>query len=392
MTTRATVGVGAKRAVVDRRADIVAAASRLIRRRGYPNVSMKDIAELVGISAPALYRHFTGKQQLLTAAISEGFAAAEHAAERSRGEGIEGIVAALARTAVDEKNLWMLLHRESRHLDQDDRDALADRFTALIELIASAISNICPHLNAGRTHMLSQAMLAVLSAPSQYGQTLSHKVLSSALSAAALRVLTFEEVTGPLREIRSRPPFDPSLHRREAILQAAASLFAERGYDAVTLGDIGSAVAIAGPSIYNHFDGKADILAGVLWRSVDWIESDMTWAIAEHRQPVDILRQLYCDYASIAVRHRELFRVFTVEGVHLPADERDRIGRAHRHFVDRWVALLRSARTDLSVGLSRADVSAGLCVVNDLGQRAPLRDDEDAARLLAGMAIAAAGL
>jgi AcrR family transcriptional regulator len=353
---------------------------------------MKDIADVVGVSAPALYRHFTGKQQLLAAAISTGLTAAENAACRARADGLGAVIASLAETAVDDQNLWMLLHRESRHLYHGDREALAERFAALIDVVGAAVGDEHPDLEVASTHFLSQAMLAALSAPSQYGQTLTGKALGSALAAAAMRVLEFRDASLSSRQSLSRPPFDPSLHRREGILQAAASLFAERGYEAVTLADIGSAVAIAGPSIYNHFEGKADVLAGVLWRSVDWIESDMTWAIAGNDEPEDALRQLYGDYTAIAVRHRELFRVFTVEGVHLPNDERNRIGRAHRHFVDRWVALLRSARPDLSLGMARADVTASLCVINDLGHRPPFRDSPDAGHLLTAMAIAIAEL
>lgn len=54
--------------------------------------------------------------------------------------------------------------------------------------------------------------------------------------------------------------------RREQLLSAAARLFDEHGYQSVSMSDIGSAVGIAGPSIYKHFPSKGDILVAVMIR------------------------------------------------------------------------------------------------------------------------------
>jgi len=54
--------------------------------------------------------------------------------------------------------------------------------------------------------------------------------------------------------------------RREEILDAAARLFAERGYHGVSIDDIGSAVGMSGPGIYRHFAGKEDVLSQMLLR------------------------------------------------------------------------------------------------------------------------------
>lgn len=44
---------------------------------------------------------------------------------------------------------------------------------------------------------------------------------------------------------------------KRRILDQALELFATRGYDAVSMGDIGRAVGIKAPSLYNHFPGQA---------------------------------------------------------------------------------------------------------------------------------------
>ena len=51
--------------------------------------------------------------------------------------------------------------------------------------------------------------------------------------------------------------------RAERIVTVAAQLFAERGYHAVGIDEIGEAVGITGPAVYRHFDSKEAILDAV---------------------------------------------------------------------------------------------------------------------------------
>jgi AcrR family transcriptional regulator len=50
----------------------------------------------------------------------------------------------------------------------------------------------------------------------------------------------------------------------EAILGAALRLFADHGYQATTMDDIGAALGIKGPSLYNHVRSKQDLLVEIM--------------------------------------------------------------------------------------------------------------------------------
>lgn len=52
--------------------------------------------------------------------------------------------------------------------------------------------------------------------------------------------------------------------RRASLLAAAARLFAERGFDGVTLGDIGEAAGVSGPAVYRHVSSKQGLLGAIL--------------------------------------------------------------------------------------------------------------------------------
>jgi TetR/AcrR family transcriptional regulator len=55
-------------------------------------------------------------------------------------------------------------------------------------------------------------------------------------------------------------------HTAERILDAAEEVFAERGFDAASLGDVADRVGIRPQAIYNHFSGKRELYAAVLER------------------------------------------------------------------------------------------------------------------------------
>ncbi|WP_285703152.1 TetR/AcrR family transcriptional regulator [Microtetraspora sp. NBRC 16547] len=50
----------------NRRAEILRAAAELFAARGFHGVSIEDIGSAVGVSGPAIYRHFSGKEALLS--------------------------------------------------------------------------------------------------------------------------------------------------------------------------------------------------------------------------------------------------------------------------------------------------------------------------------------
>lgn len=52
----------------------------------------------------------------------------------------------------------------------------------------------------------------------------------------------------------------------QRVLDAAEDLFAEKGYDATSLGDVADEVGIRSPSLYNHFKNKQALYSAVVER------------------------------------------------------------------------------------------------------------------------------
>jgi len=55
-----------------RDAEILQAAATLFRKRGYSAVGVDEIGAAVGVTGPAIYRHFSGKDEILGTLFDEG--------------------------------------------------------------------------------------------------------------------------------------------------------------------------------------------------------------------------------------------------------------------------------------------------------------------------------
>ena len=89
--------------------------------------------------------------------------------------------------------------------------------------------------------------------------------------------------TGAPAAMRSRPPRVDN--RLPQILDAAASLFREKGYAAASMRDIAAAVDMLPGSLYYHFSAKEDLLVAVYEEGVRLITEKVRAAVARHAEP-----------------------------------------------------------------------------------------------------------
>lgn len=71
---------------LDRRAEILAAATDLFLAHGFAGTSMAALARAVGIQKASLYHHFTSKEDLFIACVTEGYEATVRRLEALRAD------------------------------------------------------------------------------------------------------------------------------------------------------------------------------------------------------------------------------------------------------------------------------------------------------------------
>lgn len=84
---------------------------------------------------------------------------------------------------------------------------------------------------------------------------------SSSASCALAIIETVNKAADPPRQ-RLKPEV-----RRESLLQAAASVFAERGYEAARIEQVADAAEVSPGLLYRHFAGKKELYSEVLQRA-----------------------------------------------------------------------------------------------------------------------------
>ena len=60
-----------------REQEILRVASQLLVERGYANLNMDDLADVVGISKPTLYQHFSSKEELVSQVVMHSYSVME---------------------------------------------------------------------------------------------------------------------------------------------------------------------------------------------------------------------------------------------------------------------------------------------------------------------------
>ena len=247
----------------------------------------------------------------------------------------------------------MLWHRESRQLAPADRrvfraaiDQIAARFAALIRARR-------PGLDAMEAELLAWSGLAVATSVSLHSLVLPEPEFTTLLSELISTV-----VDAPLPPRQSAPAHTTTSGmlrtqaRREVILTEATKLFAANGFAGVSTEDIGASVGISGPSVYNHFPTKSDILLAAMLRGDEWLRLDMNRAFAQASDPRDGLNRLLDSYCAFVLDNPHLLQVLVSESNHLPEPERHRIRAAQHAYIDDWVNLLRQVHPGWDAALS----------------------------------------
>jgi AcrR family transcriptional regulator len=136
--------------------------------------------------------------------------------------------------------------------------------------------------------------------------------------------------------------------RRLQLLAAAERLFAERGFLAVRLEDIGAAAGVSGPAIYRHFPNKeallVELLVGISTRLLAGareVRSQETDAAAA----LDGLIDFHLDFT---LGEPDLIRIQDRDLAYLPTAAERQVRRAQRQYVEVWVGVLRELDPDLA--------------------------------------------
>ena len=377
----------------DRKAQIALAAAELFCERGYHGVGIDDIAAAVGISGPAIYKHFPNKYAMLqhaTRELSDAVLAATAlpASDQTPERRLDAMLADLIRLGVQRRKVGGLYQWEGRYLEPDDRARLRNDARTVINRLATPLRSMRPELDNEQARLLARAVLSLVGSLSTHRAVIAPARAQELLSAAGWRLMRAKPAGPPAAAARRSPPAEAGLRsRRETVMAEALRLFHLHGYHAVTMEDIAAASGTRASSLYRYFAGKAELLAAVYYRAADRVAATTAAALATAANPADALGRLVDSYVEMVFGQSDLVAVYQAENTNLPDNDRHELRRAQRSHVEEWVRVLGLHQPGLAGADCRVLAHGALNLIVDLGRAVRFDERGGADRIVAALAL-----
>jgi AcrR family transcriptional regulator len=374
--TRPTRSQGVRRRPKDRKAQIARASAEAFSTLGYYGVSMETIAKRVGISAAALYRHYSSKYELFRDAVlnlGQQLVDCTAFADEVAGDpqlALRRLVSALIDTAMANRESGGLYRWEGRYLRADDQASLIAQMRMVHLRIQRPLMEIRPELTSRQRWMLSTSALSVI------GSIVDHRAKLPAIQVRALladladAVLAADlpDVTDGVAEPRSPLASPSETPKYEALLNESMRLFNLKGYRDTSMEDIAMAVGMPASGIYRYFSGKSDILAAAFRRAADRLSGELSVIVGTVPDREEALTAVIDAYVTRSFDRPELDYVYYTERLNMTPGDQKILRNLQRANVESWVDLVVSVRPDWTPGQARFAVHAAMSLVIDLGR------------------------
>ncbi len=374
--TRPTRAQGVRRRPKDRKAQIARASAEAFSTLGYYGVSMETIAKRVGISAAALYRHYSSKYELFRDAVlnlGQQLVDCTAFADEVAGDpqlALRRLVSALIDTAMANRESGGLYRWEGRYLRADDQASLIAQMRMVHLRIQRPLMEIRPELTSRQRWMLSTSALSVI------GSIVDHRAKLPAIQVRALladladAVLAADlpDVTDGVAEPRSPLASPSETPKYEALLNESMRLFNLKGYRDTSMEDIAMAVGMPASGIYRYFSGKSDILAAAFRRAADRLSGELSVIVGTVPDREEALTAVIDAYVTRSFDRPELDYVYYTERLNMTPGDQKILRNLQRANVESWVDLVVSVRPDWTPGQARFAVHAAMSLVIDLGR------------------------
>ncbi|OZE27180.1 TetR family transcriptional regulator [Rhodococcus sp. 05-2255-1e] len=180
--------------------------------------------------------------------------------------------------------------------------------------------------------------------------------------------------------------------RRQQLLDAAASLFAERGFASVRLEDLGAAVGISGPAVYRHFPNKEAVLVELMVGISEYLLDGGREVVGSRKVDEETVSALVDFHLDFAFETPAFIRIQDRDLQSLPEGARRKVRRMQREYVELWVATLCAVDPELNESDARTTAHAVFGLINSTPYSAGRTPSRNARPVLRAMALAALGV
>ncbi len=178
-----------------RREEILEVAVGLFARRGYHGVSMDEIGKAAGVTGPALYHHFSGKEAMVAAAL---IPVSEQLLEAGRSQiaTADGPAAALdallhfhVEFALEHPEVITLHLHELDRLPDEPRREIRRLQRLYVEEWVQVLDRLRPELGHAQARVLAHAAFGLMNSTPFIGTEIDHDRRADLLRAATRAAL-----------------------------------------------------------------------------------------------------------------------------------------------------------------------------------------------------------
>lgn len=112
----------------------------------------------------------------------------------------------------------------------------------------------------------------------------------------------------------------PKKRKKEAIYEAAAQLFREKGYKAASMRDLAERVDLKVSSLYSHIGSKEELLQKICFDNAQLFIEGMNLVERQEISTIEKIKALIALHVDIAVENPSSVTVFNDEWKHLTSD------------------------------------------------------------------------
>jgi AcrR family transcriptional regulator len=166
--------------------------------------------------------------------------------------------------------------------------------------------------------------------------------------------------------------------RREQLLQVARKVFAQGGYQTVTMDDVARGAGVTKPILYDHFPSKRDLYRGLLEADLAALREKIETALETSRGNRERIRASFQAYFDFVDEEGEGFRLLMKEAVGAEEEFRDLVAEFREAVLARVTeVIVRESRGNLSPKEAE-EVALGLIgMAETVAQHEPGRSKED---------------
>jgi TetR/AcrR family transcriptional regulator, transcriptional repressor for nem operon len=179
-----------KQKVAEHREQIIAAAAKLFREKGFDGVSVADLMKEVGLTHGGFYGHFSSKEELIGLALQEAFRETANMWENVIEDASDKPLEALAKFYLSSRHhahpetgcLFAALGNELARQPRSVKETVMKEQLAVLDVITRVVS--------GRTKAARRKQAIVVLAALIGGMVLARSVSDAALSEEILKTVS----------------------------------------------------------------------------------------------------------------------------------------------------------------------------------------------------------